>query len=309
VYSLSNFAAALSPSFLFFMGTRFVQGLGYAFVAPVLMVVISEIAGSERQGLSMGYYGMATSAGVTTGPLLAGFVAQVDWRLTFVTIGLLGLILMGSIMVFFSKAGGKRAGITLRTLGRQLSATVANRNIALLSSAGFLAFFSQIGVMSFVSERLESPEFDLTSVDVGIVLGVSGFLGLVISPLSGKLVDLRGARCCASVGFALVGVSSFVIQYADEYLEFLALMSITGVGASFMWASLLTMVVRAYPSLKGTSSSVFNSARFAGYAFSPLALTPLYLSFGFEAIMTTCAALVATGLALAMATDRVLSRR
>src|SRR5512136_998545 len=40
VYALSNFAAALSPSFHFFIAARLVQGLGYAFVAPVLMAVV-----------------------------------------------------------------------------------------------------------------------------------------------------------------------------------------------------------------------------------------------------------------------------
>lgn len=309
VYSLSNFAAALSPSFVFFMGTRFVQGLGYAFVAPVLMAVISDIAGPKRQGLSMGYYGMATSAGVTSGPLLAGIMAESNWRFTFLVIGLVAVALIVATMALYSRAAVRKRAVTIRSLGDQIASTARNRNIALLSSAGFLAFFSQIGVMSFVSEHLQSGDMNLSSIEVGIVLGVSGFLGLVISPFSGKLVDVRGSRLCAAVGFALVGGSSFAMQFAGEYWEFLAFMSVLGVGTSFMWASLLTMVVRAYPSLKGTSSSVFNSARFTGYAMSPLLLTPLYLGLGFGAIMLLCAVLVIVGLALTLSTDRSLSIR
>jgi len=309
VYSLSNIAAALSPSFAFFIGTRLIQGLGYAFVQPVLMAVISDIAGPERQGLSMGYFGMSTSAGVTTGPLLAGFLAQADWRLTFLIIGFLALALIFAVALLFSKSLEAKKMVTLRTLGKQLALTVGNRNIALLSSAGFLAFFSQIGVMSFVSEHLGSADLNLNSVDIGIVLGVSGFLGLVTSPISGKLVDVRGARCCASVGFVIVGGASFLMQFGGEYWEFLVMMSAMGIGSSFMWASLLTMVVRAFPTLKGTSSSVFNSARFGGYAVSPLALTPIYLSIGFESIMLLCAVLIGIALLLALSTDRVLSRR
>lgn len=309
VYSLSSFAAGFSPSFAFFIGSRFVQGLGYAFVQPVLMAVISDIAGPNRQGLSMGYFGMSTSAGVTTGPLLAGFLAVTDWRLTFLIIGLLALALIITVLLLFSKVESGGRIVTVRALGRQLASTARNRNIALLSVAGFLAFLSQIGVMSFVAEHLESAELSLSSVDIGIVLGVSGFLGLIVSPISGKLVDVRGARCCASVGFVLVGSASFVMQFAAEYWEFLALMSLMGVGSSFMWASLLTMVVRAYPSLKGTSSSVFNSSRFTGYAMSPLALTPLFLAFGFASVMLLCAAFTGVALALTLSTDRSLSRR
>jgi MFS family permease len=309
VYSLSSFAAGLSPSFVFFIGSRFVQGLGYAFVQPVLMAVISDIAGPNRQGLSMGYFGMSTSAGVTTGPLLAGVLAVTDWRLTFLIIGLLALALIITVLLLFSKVESGGRIVTVRALGKQLASAVRNRNIALLSLTGFLAFLSQIGIMSFVAEHLESAELSLSSVDIGIVLGVSGFLGLIVSPISGKLVDVRGARCCASVGFVLVGSASLVMQFAGEYWEFLALMSLMGVGSSFMWASLLTMVVRAYPSLKGTSSSVFNSARFTGYAISPLALTPLYLASGFASVMLLCAAIIGVALALTLWTDRSLSRR
>ena len=309
VYSLSSFAAGFSPSFAFFIGSRFVQGLGYAFVQPVLMAVISDIAGPNRQGLSMGYFGMSTSAGVTTGPLLAGVLALTDWRLTFLVIGLLALALIITVLLLFSKVEGGGRVVTVRALGKQLASAVRNRNIALLSLAGFLAFLSQIGIMSFVAEHLESAALSLSSVDIGIVLGVSGFLGLIVSPISGKLVDVRGARCCASVGFVFVGSASLVLQFAGEYWEFLALMSLMGVGSSFMWASLLTMVVRAYPSLKGTSSSVFNSARFTGYAISPLALTPLYLAFGFASVMLLCAAFIGVALALTLSTDRSLSRR
>jgi len=309
VYSLSSFAAALSPSLPFFIGTRLVQGLGYAFVQPVLMAVISDMTGPERQGLSMGYFGMSTSAGVTSGPLLAGFLAQTNWRFTFVAIGLLAAALIVAIMVLFSKGERKRTTITFSTLGRQLSSAIGNRNIALLSFAGLLAFFSWIGVMSFVSEYLDSSALNLSSVEVGIVLGLSGFLGLIFAPLSGKLVDLIGARYCASIGFVLVGSSAFVMQIATQYWQFLALMSVLGVGSSFMWAALLTMVVRAYPSLKGTSSSVFNSARFLGYAISPLALTPFYVSAGFSATMLLCSALTVVALLSTLLTDRSISRR
>jgi len=309
VYSLSNIAAAMSPSFAFFIVTRVIQGFGYAFVQPVLMAVISDIAGAERQGLSMGYFGMSTSAGVTTGPLLAGFFAETDWRLTFLTIGFLAIALIVAVMALFPRSSETKRYVTLRTLEKQLASTISNRNIALLSAAGFLAFFSQIGVMSFVSEHLDSSELDLSSVDIGILLGVSGFLGLIASPISGRLVDVRGTRSCASVGFILIGIASFSMQFAVGYWEFFFMMSVLGFGSSFVWASLLTMVVRAYPALKGTSSSVFNSARFGGYAVSTLVLTPIYLFAGFDPIMLMCTVLIAVALVLALSTDRVLSRR
>jgi predicted MFS family arabinose efflux permease len=59
------------------------------------------------------------------------------------------------------------------------------------------------------------------------------------------------------------------------------------------------MVVAVPSRMKGTSSSVFNSARFLGFALSPIMLAPLYVSAGFDFVMVACALMGVAGLLLA----------
>jgi len=306
VYALGSFAGAASPSFEFFMGTRFVQGIGYAFVSPVLVAMISDVAGGSRQGLAMGYYGSSTTAGVAAGPLLAGVLAEFNWRLTFAAIGILALGIMFWILVLYETGLGARGRLSPSVVVAQLRKAARNWNVVALSLTGFMAFFAFIGVISFVSDRLGSDQFDLSPSEIGLAISVSGLTGIVLSPLAGRLVDSKGPRCCVTVGFATFAASTFLLIYADSYEPIVGLLALNGMGSSFVWSALLVMVVKAFPAMKGTSSSMFNSARFLGYALSPLLLSPLFLHSGFSAVIGACSGTCLAALALVMSTDRVL---
>lgn len=299
VYAAGSTLAALSTSLDFFIVTRVIQGIGYAFVNPVLVALLSDIAGPSRQGRSMGYFGSSTTAGVSVGPLLGGVFADIDWRLAFLAVTLLAMAMF--VAVWFAFKGDRQGTgkVSIGAVRAQLSAAFRDRHIMRLSGAGFLAFMAFAGVISFVSEYLDTGPLALTPEEIGIALSASGVVGIFFAPIAGMLVDRRGPRCCVAVGFALGAAAAFTLQYADSYYGFVALLVLSGMGGSFVWSSLLTMVVAVPVRMKGTASSVFNSSRFLGYALSPLILAPLYLGLGFGLVMTACAGLGLVGLALA----------
>lgn len=296
VYAVGGFAAAASSSFAFFMFTRFVQGVGYAFVQPVMVATLSDIAGRGRQGLVMGYYGSFTTAGIAVGPLAAGLLAEVDWRITFVLIGAIALIVLFAIRAVLKDERHLGSKVSGKAVASQLGTTIRNRDVVLLAASGFLAFVAYIGIVSFVSEELGSGSLHLGPSEIGIAISVSGIVGVVTSPYSGRLVDRRGARLCVFLGFLISTASAALLVPATSYPQFVVLMGMLGFGTSFVWAALLTMSVRAYPLLKGTASSIFNSARFFGYALSPILLSPVFLLGGFRAVITLCALVSALGM-------------
>jgi ACDE family multidrug resistance protein len=298
-YAAGSALAAFSPSLGFFIVTRVIQGVGYAFVNPVLVALLSEVSSPDRQGTSMGYFGSSTTAGVSVGPLLGGAFAGIDWRLAFLTITGLAAAMFVAVWFAFRSEGRSGGRLSVNTVGAQLAMAFKDRHIMRLSGAGFLAFMAFAGVISFVSEYMETGPLSLAPEEIGVALSASGVVGIFVAPLAGALVDRRGARCCVAVGFSLAAAAAFSMQFADSYYGFIALLIVSGVGGSFVWSSLLTMVVAVPARMKGTSSSVFNSARFLGYALSPIALMPLYLSSGFDPVMAACACLGLAGLALA----------
>ncbi len=308
IYAAGGFAAAASPSFGFFMATRFIQGIGFALVQPVLVALLSDIAGPGRQGLVMGYYGSYTTAGIAIGPLAAGLFAEVDWRLTFVFIGVLATAVLVGVASILGEETRPRTPLSVGVIGHQLRITARNRDVILLAICGFLSFVSFIGLVSFAAEQMGRMPLDLSPTRIGLAIAFSGILGVVTSPYSGRLVDRRGARLGALFGFGVSTIAAALLVSATTYLHFVVLMGLIGFGTSFVWAALLTMSVRAYPSLKGTASSVFNSSRFFGYAFSPILLTPVYFLGGFSLVMATCAILSALAMGVVVLTGRNLDR-
>ena len=227
IYAVGGFLAALSSSFGFFITTRFIQGIGFALVQPVLLATLSEISTAERLGLVMGYYGSSTTAGVALGPLLAGFLAEVDWRWAFVLIGFLGIAVMLSMLAVFPIEPRRSAGkISARSIGRQLLSSMRRTDVARLSASGFIAFLSFVGVMSFVANELGSGPLQLGPSEIGMAVSANGAAGIAFSPLSGRLVDRNGTRISVILGFVIAGIGTLILAFSTRYEQFIASMAI-----------------------------------------------------------------------------------
>jgi len=309
VYIAGSLVCAASTSLLPFLLARFIQGVGYAFVNPVLVAVLSDVAGASRQGTTMGFYGSWTSAGVASGPFLAGALAEVNWRLAFVVIAALAAFVLLLFRALFERTAVSGPRVPVRAALTRLASVFSNRDVALLSGAGFLAFFAFGGVISFVSVYLASPTFDLDASEIGLVISLSGLVGIFTSPIAGRSVDKIGPRCCVTVGFLITSGMAIALSQAGSYTHFLLLLPVMGAGTGFIWSSLLTMLMRVDPLIKATSSSVFNSARFTGFAVSPVLLTPLYGASGFDVVVVACGVLGLVALGLVLSSRRSLDKR
>ncbi len=307
VYIAGSFAAAASPSLEMFLASRVVQGVGYAFVAPVLVPIVFDVAGKDRQGLAMGYLGSTSTAGVTIGPLLGGLFAETNWRLAFIAIAIMAFVVLVAVLVVFR--GEPQIASRSKSTGvlRQLGSTGRNRDVALLSAAGFVAFATFVGVISYLSVHL-SDEVGMSAGEIGFVLMFSGLSGVFLSPVAGKLVDRHGTRCCVSVGFVVAVAAALALLAADDLYLYAVILAVMGIGSSFIWSPMLTMLMRASVGSKDTSSSIFNSARFAGYAVSPVMLAPVFVAQGLDGVILVCAAANLACLALVLATRRALNR-
>lgn len=80
IYAVGCLICALSPNLEIFLTARTVQGFGYAFVMPVLIAILGDIVPHETKGRWMGYLGASTTAGIAMGPLIAGLIAEINWR-------------------------------------------------------------------------------------------------------------------------------------------------------------------------------------------------------------------------------------
>jgi len=282
-YSIGAIICAFSTNFELFLSGRFVQGIGFAFVNPVITAILGDIVPTKSRGSAMGVLGASTTAGIALGPLVAGTVAIIDWRLAFFIFASLGIVVI--VLFSISFAGFEFKGsFALKDVGKKLLETAKNRNVEYLMLCGFITFFSYIGAISFISAELSSLGF--TDASIGVIISSAGIAGIISSPIAGRIADFLGRRAAAVIGYSIVAITLFILSISDRNIFELdiVLFFILGIGTAHIWSSLLTLSVEVIPEMRGTSTSLFNSARFFGYASAPLFLSPIFEKFGMSTV-------------------------
>ena len=308
IYAVGSVLCGWAPDLAFFLGGRFVQGLGFAFVTPVLHAIVGDFTTDERRGVSMGIFGAVTAGAVATGPLIAGYMDLIDWRLTFYLIAGLAVLVFLAIQVAFRGSDEERGGA--RPIGKtSIREVVTNPCVIAVCVAGFLTFFAFIAVISFTADALSESPFGYDAPTIGLVLFSGGIGGVFVSPLAGYLVDKVGRFRTGAVGFVFTSLGMLMFYFSNGFWDFILSMVVVGVAASAVWASLLTLTVEIVPERRGAVASLFNSSRFLGYALSPVLFLGIYDSLGVHPIYLIAGLLSLAGVAIMAVMKNLLAKR
>ena len=308
IYAVGSVLCGWAPDLAFFLGGRFVQGLGFAFVTPVLHAIVGDFTTDERRGVSMWIFGAVTAGAVASGPLIAGYMDLIDWRLTFYLIAGLAVLVFLAIQVAFRGSDEERGGA--RPKGKVSIREVAiNPCVIAVCVAGFLTFFAFIAVISFTADALSESPFGYDAPTIGLVLFSGGIGGVFVSPLAGYLVDKVGRFRTGAVGFVFTSLGMLMFYFSNGFWDFILSMVVVGVAASAVWASLLTLTVEIVPERRGAVASLFNSSRFLGYALSPVLFAGIYSSMGVHPIYLIAGLLSLAGVAMMAVMKNLLAKR
>jgi len=94
---LCSLLIAITPWMSLILGLRFCQGICSAMIAACGPALLTELVSSEKRGRAFGALVGSIYAGLTAGPLCAGYlIALADWRMVFIAAGLLVLCAFAS---------------------------------------------------------------------------------------------------------------------------------------------------------------------------------------------------------------------
>lgn len=98
VFVTASIGCSLAPHLLFLIVLRFIEGLGAAMMMAAGPTIIRDVFPRDQLGTGLGLVGIATSAGLMSGPLVGGFLISLfSWRAIFlvsIPVGL-AIILIG----------------------------------------------------------------------------------------------------------------------------------------------------------------------------------------------------------------------
>ncbi|MEM0449481.1 MAG: MFS transporter [Methanomassiliicoccales archaeon] len=308
IYALGSILTGSSTSLWYFYAARTITGLGFAFVQPVLMAMLGDIVPYQERGRAMGFLGAATTAGIALGPFLAGYMSIINWRLTFFIIAVLALGIWVWVIITCEDIYRKRTQPHFRAFLNTLGIGLHEPSLLILAATGFTTFLCYIGTQSFLSATVSAPPLLLSEENIGLILSSAGLAGIFSAPVGGKMVDKWGAVYTAILGYLIMFSAFLIMSFAGSMIDYILSLIILGSGTAIVWASLLSIAVSILNNLKGTSSSIFNSARFLGYAFAPIFFTPIYVNLGFDAVNLTSASLALMAIVMLWLAERIKRR-
>lgn len=198
---------ATSQSLHALIGWRFAQGLFVPGVIAVMMAYINEeFAG--RVGAVMAYYVAGTVFGGFLGRFLTGVItAQWNWRVAFVTLGVLDLLGALAVQRWLPLAVNFVPARHIFKSVRDTWGHLRNPRLLAICGMGFTVLFSLVGVFTYANFYLARPPFNLTPAELGSIFFVY-LLGCVVTPLAGRYLDRHGFRrtTLLSLGMCLGGL-------------------------------------------------------------------------------------------------------
>jgi len=166
--------------------------------------------------------------------------------------------------------------------------------------ANFFLFFV---VHSFVLLPVRIKQEGGSDTEIGIVIGVFGFVSVLLRPLAGLLADRVRTRTVALVGVAIVVVTMpLFVLISGHGWQLIALRGLLGVG----WACILSPLMALATSLTPTdrlaeSLGVYGISGLVSNALAPLVGEWLVARGGFDLLFWADAAVAALSLVLVFA--------
>jgi MFS family permease len=286
-FGLAAVACALAPDIWLFLGARAAMGAANAFLSPILLAALSEVAAPEVLGRTVGTFAAAQTAGLMLAPILGGLLGEISWRLAFVLVAAVSGVL--ALPKQTLGAAERQTGSSVRASLRSL----LNRWIALLAAQATLGYlgFTAIG---FVLVLVGAEDFGLGSGARGLLIAGYGIGGILLGRYAGSVVDRAGRPATALAGAIACTAGVVCLVFAPGPWSLGLLFFGVGCAGTFVWAGLNTIAVESFPENRAGATSAYSAFKFAGVAIAPLVYVPLFhvdtrlpfvLAAGFSALL------------------------
>jgi MFS family permease len=280
VFAGGLFLTASATTLTIFILGNIVTGIGFGFVNPVLLALLTDSAVPMEIPKRMGIASALASLSVGLGPFIAGQMVIFGWQIYYLMF--LIIVIIGLITISIAKRPTMTVekGAGLRLFVMHLGAELRKPVVLQVLITTFLVALSYLGVFVWTPRGLTGIISDST---IGILLlggGISGAItGTLLSPLA------RRFGFGPPVGFGFValffGLSTFILigdltVLSSIPLLGLALVSV-GLAGGLLFPTMITYSQIVSPEHRGVLAGIVTFSFFLGSAIIPIAFEPLFL--------------------------------
>ncbi|MFO8018056.1 MAG: MFS transporter [Promethearchaeia archaeon] len=291
---LTSLLAIFIRVYWLFLLAFFIQGIGFSFINPTVLAILSIITPEEKEGAIMGVFNSSAGIGISLGSFIAGLLVSLagGWRYLFIINPIISTL---SLFLFLYGIKGCEDLICKpyelsppegspeerSFLGKTLTQFKENltREILLLGIIGFLCFFTVITLTNTLGEQMmvalpNVSDKEIVSI-VSLTLTINGLISIFMSPVTGYVLKKISPLIMMFIGFIFL-LAVIGLPLAEHIPTFMVLSFLIYIGSVFIWPSLFKSAMDLNPTAKGTNSAIINSLRFLGYA----SVGPFYVLIG-----------------------------
>lgn len=270
-------AVWFAQAYLWILVGRFIQGIGAAGAAPIVMPLVGDLYQEEAQvSAGLGLIETSNTFGKVLSPILGSLLAVIVWYAPFWAIPVLclGSLLMVWFMVKVpKKKEEKPPGIPEFFASMKAVFKEKGRWLYAIFALGGICMFVVFGTLFYLSQMLED-EHGMHGVLKGAMLAIPTAALCACSFGTGKLIGDHKKRMkwfnlvgvvllsAATLACALLGEESVVLD--------IALISLSSAGVGIALPCLDAFITEGIEKeQRGTVSSFYSSMRFIGVAAGP----------------------------------------
>jgi MFS transporter, YNFM family, putative membrane transport protein len=269
------------------IGWRFVQGLVTPGVFAVAVAYIHDRWDPSRAGRATAAYVTGTVIGGFVGRATSGIMAsRFGWRASFAAVG--GMSLACAIVLSTGLRGDGTHSTVSRDerRARSLTSHLTSRELASAYAAGFCVLFTQVAMFTYVTFHLADEPFGLSTAALGWLFAVY-LAGAVITPISGRWIDVHGHRT-ALVAAIAIGVTGSLLTLAGSLWLVVAGLALVSSGVFVAQAAASSYVGAAATHDRGLAVGLYAMFYYAGGSVGGALPAVFWASGGWPA----CVALV-----------------
>ncbi len=283
-YVLGALFSYYSTNFTYFILSRVIQGIGSALMSPTTMALVGDFYSRNIRGKIMGLLTAGISLGSIMGAILGGYLGLINWRMIFIAMIVIGIILIVLIAMVIYDPRKKEYRQPRRFIKTYLE-VLRDKLVIIIGISGAIVFFTRWSLNTFLSYVVRDTPYNLSPDVWGNIVSLSGWGSLVSSFIAGYLTDRFGRKVIIELGFIFLLIVNilFLTSFWFNYLPYIYFA--LGISTNLVFTALGTLVIDIRGDLRATASSIYGSIRFLGYALGPVIPIPLYSHYGLVGVI------------------------
>lgn len=302
IYGFSQLTFGLSTELWMLYASRFVSGVGAAFILPPTMAFVADITTVENRGKGMGLLGASMSLGFMIGPAIGGFLSTISIVFPFY-FGATVAILAAIISFFTLPNPPPKVDEKFKEIKKTENLI---KQLIRSTKTSYFVMFIVMFVFSFGLANLQSTislymdhKYSSTPSEIAVVITVGGFVGVIAQTFFiNSLFKTFGEIRIILVNIVIAAFAMLGILFVDSFMMILVVAMVFFTATSLLRPAVNTFVSKLAGDEQGFAAGMITAYMSLGNMVGPALAGILFdIDISYPYVFGTALLLICFGIA------------